>query len=104
MYRADQTSRLVAVLPETTAQQVVHVLQELDFISNASQYTLCEVSVVHGGLVKQTTLRETADNLATSARSASTLFVGNCCRDRSTYPYIHSLLQFVFERGLNHVA
>jgi hypothetical protein len=33
-------------------------------LSDAENYALCEVSVVHGGLAKQTTLREPTDNLA----------------------------------------
>lgn len=35
-------------------------------ISDAESHVLCEVSVVRDGLVKQTTLKETTDNLAAS--------------------------------------
>eukprot|EP00048_Salpingoeca_helianthica_P004356 m.76061 g.76061 ORF g.76061 m.76061 type:complete len:1432 (+) comp13158_c0_seq2:20-4315(+) len=64
VYRADQSSKFIPVFPDTTAREVVETACGLWGIADTESHVLCEVSVVHGGLTKQTTLREYMDDLA----------------------------------------
>ena len=51
--------------------QVCDMACSLWGLSDSDSYALCEVSVVHGGLAKQTTLRDPIDNLAASLGCAA---------------------------------
>ncbi|XP_067932600.1 rap guanine nucleotide exchange factor 2-like isoform X2 [Watersipora subatra] len=73
VYRADQSYKYFLVHKETTAREVVMLALRQFGISEHSieiqnmscnNYSLCEVSVEHGNLVKQKRLPESAPNLA----------------------------------------
>ena len=86
VYLADQSHKYVAVTPATTGytllhaehgcahaptvQQMVDLCCALNGISDAANYSLCTVSVVHGGLVKQSTLRPHMCNIPALIRFA----------------------------------
>jgi hypothetical protein len=66
VYRADQSFRFVAVHETSLVKDVVFELCQQWGLAPLEDYSLCEVTVVHGGLVKQTTLKGSVDNIASS--------------------------------------
>lgn len=65
VYRADQTCKYLLVHKETTAREVVMLtLQEFSITDPSSNFSLCEVSVAQGGIIKQHRLPDQLQNLA----------------------------------------
>ncbi|GAB0092081.1 rap guanine nucleotide exchange factor 2 [Sergentomyia squamirostris] len=65
VYKADQTCKYLLVHKETTAHEVVMLtLQEFGIHETSSNFSLCEVSVGEGGMVKQKRLPDQMQNLA----------------------------------------
>ncbi|XP_070854494.1 rap guanine nucleotide exchange factor 2 isoform X2 [Drosophila suzukii] len=65
VYKADQTCKYVLIYKETTAHEVVMLtLQEFGIHDPSSNFSLCEVSVGDGGMVKQRRLPDQLQNLA----------------------------------------
>ncbi|XP_077300830.1 PDZ domain-containing guanine nucleotide exchange factor isoform X2 [Arctopsyche grandis] len=65
VYKADQTCKHLLVHKETTAHEVVMLtLQEFGITDPSSHFSLCEVSVSEGGIIKQHTLPDQLQNLA----------------------------------------
>ncbi|KAH8238011.1 hypothetical protein KR032_010880 [Drosophila birchii] len=65
VYKADQTCKYVLIYKETTAHEVVMLtLQEFGIHDPSSNFSLCEVSVGEGGMVKQRRLPDQLQNLA----------------------------------------
>ncbi|XP_043947130.1 rap guanine nucleotide exchange factor 2 isoform X2 [Drosophila biarmipes] len=65
VYKADQTYKYVLIYKETTAHEVVMLtLQEFGIHDPSSNFSLCEVSVGEGGMVKQRRLPDQLQNLA----------------------------------------
>lgn len=65
VYKADQTCKYLLVHKETTAHEVVMLtLQEFGIVDPSSHFSLCEVSVSEGGIIKQHTLPDQLQNLA----------------------------------------
>ncbi|XP_063367740.1 rap guanine nucleotide exchange factor 2 [Cydia amplana] len=65
VYRADQTCKYLLVHKETTAREVVMLtLQEFGITDPSSNFSLCEVSVAQGGIIKQHRLPDQLQNLA----------------------------------------
>ncbi|XP_055689936.1 rap guanine nucleotide exchange factor 2 isoform X2 [Lutzomyia longipalpis] len=65
VYKADQTCKYLLVHKETTAHEVVMLaLQEFGIHETSSNFSLCEVSVGEGGMVKQRRLPDQMQNLA----------------------------------------
>lgn len=65
VYKADQTCKYLLVHKETTAHEVVMLtLQEFGITDPSSHFSLCEVSVSEGGIIKQHTLPDQLQNLA----------------------------------------
>lgn len=65
VYKADQTCKYLLIHKETTAHEVVMLaLQEFGIHDPSSKYSLCEVSVGEGGMVKQRRLPDQLQNLA----------------------------------------
>lgn len=65
VYKPDQTCKYLLVHKETTAHEVVMLaLQEFGSIEPSSLYSLCEVSVSEGGIIKQRRLPDQLQNLA----------------------------------------
>lgn len=63
VYKADQSFRFVCVDETSLVRDVVTELCQQWGLGPSDDYSLCEVTVVHGGLVKQTTLKSTMDNI-----------------------------------------
>ncbi|RZF43997.1 hypothetical protein LSTR_LSTR007269 [Laodelphax striatellus] len=65
VYKADQTCKYLLVHKETTAHEVVMLaLQEFSITDPSSHFSLCEVSVAEGGIIKQKRLPDQLQNLA----------------------------------------
>lgn len=65
VYKSDQTCKYLLVHKETTAHEVVMLaLQEFGIHETSSNFSLCEVSVGDGGMIKQRRLPEQLQNLA----------------------------------------
>lgn len=65
VYKSDQTCKYLLVHKETTAHEVVMLaLQEFGIHETSSYFSLCEVSVCEGGMIKQRRLPEQLQNLA----------------------------------------
>lgn len=65
VYKPDQTCKYLLVHKETTAHEVVMLaLQEFGITEPSSLYSLCEVSVSEGGIIKQRRLPDQLQNLA----------------------------------------
>lgn len=65
VYKADQTCKYLLVHKETTAHEVVMLtLQEFGITDPSSHFSLCEVSVAQGGIIKQHRLPDQLQNLA----------------------------------------
>lgn len=65
VYKSDQTCKYLLVHKETTAHEVVMLaLQEFGIHETSSNFSLCEVSVGEGGMIKQRRLPEQLQNLA----------------------------------------
>ncbi|XP_055858119.1 rap guanine nucleotide exchange factor 2 isoform X2 [Episyrphus balteatus] len=65
VYKSDQTCKYLLINKETTAHEVVMLaLQEFGIHETSSNFSLCEVSVGEGGMIKQRRLPEQLQNLA----------------------------------------
>lgn len=65
VYKADQSCKYLLVHKETTAHEVVMLaLQEFGIHETSSNFSLCEVSVGEGGMIKQKRLPDQMQNLA----------------------------------------
>lgn len=65
VYKADQSCKYLLVHKETTAHEVVMLaLQEFGIHDPSSNFSLCEVSVGEGGMIKQRRLPDQMQNLA----------------------------------------
>ncbi|XP_055310554.1 rap guanine nucleotide exchange factor 2 isoform X11 [Sitodiplosis mosellana] len=65
VYKADQSCKYLLVHKETTAHEVVMLaLQEFGIHETSSNFSLCEVSVGDGGMIKQRRLPDQLQNLA----------------------------------------
>ncbi|XP_049804195.1 rap guanine nucleotide exchange factor 2 isoform X2 [Schistocerca nitens] len=65
VYKADQTCKYLLVHKETNAHEVVMLaLQEFGITEPSSNFSLCEVSVAEGGIIKQRRLPDQLQNLA----------------------------------------
>ncbi|XP_011309778.1 rap guanine nucleotide exchange factor 6 isoform X5 [Fopius arisanus] len=65
VYKADQTCKYLPVHKETTAHEVVMLaLQEFGITESSSNFSLTEVSVGEGGMIKQRRLPDQLQNLA----------------------------------------
>ncbi|XP_014601024.1 PREDICTED: rap guanine nucleotide exchange factor 2-like isoform X3 [Polistes canadensis] len=65
VYKADQTCKYLLIHKETTAHEVVMLaLQEFGITESSSNFSLAEVSVGEGGMIKQRRLPEQLQNLA----------------------------------------
>jgi Rap guanine nucleotide exchange factor 2 len=65
VFKPDQTYKFLLVHKETTAHEVVMLaLQEFGMHDPSSNFSLCEVSVGEGGMIKQRRLPEQLQNLA----------------------------------------
>lgn len=65
VYKSDQTCKYLLVHKETTSHEVVMLaLREFGIIDPSSNFSLCEVSVGEGGMIKQRRLPEQLQNLA----------------------------------------
>lgn len=65
VYKADQNCKYLLVHKETTAHEVVMLaLQEFGIHETSSNFSLCEVSVGDGGMIKQRRLPDQLQNLA----------------------------------------
>ncbi|XP_063703406.1 rap guanine nucleotide exchange factor 2 isoform X3 [Culicoides brevitarsis] len=65
VYKSDQTCKYLLINKETTAHEVVMLaLQEFGIHESSSNFSLCEVSVGEGGMIKQRRLPDQLQNLA----------------------------------------
>ncbi|XP_032687608.1 rap guanine nucleotide exchange factor 2-like isoform X12 [Odontomachus brunneus] len=65
VYKADQTCKYLLIHKETTAHEVVMLaLQEFGITESSSNFSLAEVSVGEGGMIKQRRLPDQLQNLA----------------------------------------
>ncbi|XP_026287919.1 rap guanine nucleotide exchange factor 2 isoform X4 [Frankliniella occidentalis] len=65
VFKSDQTCKYLLVHKETTAHEVVMLsLQEFGMTDSSSNFSLCEVSVAEGGIIKQRRLPDQLQNLA----------------------------------------
>jgi Rap guanine nucleotide exchange factor 2 len=65
VFKPDQTYKFLLIHKETTAHEVVMLaLQEFGMHDSSSNFSLCEVSVGEGGMIKQRRLPEQLQNLA----------------------------------------
>ncbi|KAH7981425.1 hypothetical protein HPB49_024005 [Dermacentor silvarum] len=86
VYKADQTCKYLLVHRETTAREVVMLaLREFGITDSSSLYSLCEVSVGEGGLIKQRRLPEQMQNLAEKIGLSSRYYLRN---NASTDPLV----------------
>ena len=78
VYRADQTSKFLVIHKETTAREVVMLtLRGFGITDSSSFYSLCEVTVGEGGLVKQRRLPDQMQNLAERMELRSRYYLKN---------------------------
>ncbi|XP_067139953.1 rap guanine nucleotide exchange factor 2-like isoform X2 [Centruroides vittatus] len=86
IYRPDQTCKYLLVHKETTAREVVMLsLREFSITDPSSNYSLCEVSVGEGGMVKQRRLPDQLQNLAERINLSSRYYLKN---NASTEPLV----------------
>ncbi|KAH8033585.1 hypothetical protein HPB51_014491 [Rhipicephalus microplus] len=86
VYKADQTCKYLLIHRETTAREVVMLaLREFGITDSSSLYSLCEVSVGEGGLIKQRRLPEQMQNLAEKIGLSSRYYLRN---NASTDPLV----------------
>ncbi|XP_076227228.1 rap guanine nucleotide exchange factor 2 isoform X8 [Nomia melanderi] len=65
VYKADQTCKYLLIHKETTAHEVVMLaLQEFGITESSSNFSLAEVSVGEGGMIKQSRLQDQLQDLA----------------------------------------
>lgn len=65
VYKADQSCKYLAIMKDTTAHQVVMLaLREFGITDASPNFSLCEVSVGEGGMIKQRRLPDQMSNLA----------------------------------------
>lgn len=65
VFKPDQTYKFLLIHKETTAHEVVMLsLQEFGMHESSNNFSLCEVSVSEGGMIKQRRLPEQLQNLA----------------------------------------
>lgn len=65
VYKSDQSCKYLLIHKETTAHEVVMLaLQEFGIHETSSNFSLCEVSVGEGGMIKQRRLPDQMQNLA----------------------------------------
>lgn len=78
VYKPDQTCKYLLVHKETTAHEVVMLaLQEFGSTEPSSLYSLCEVSVSEGGIIKQRRLPDQLQNLAERIGLSSRYYLKN---------------------------
>ncbi|XP_067136215.1 rap guanine nucleotide exchange factor 6-like isoform X3 [Centruroides vittatus] len=78
VYRSDQTFKFLLVHKETTAREVVMLsLREFGITDPSNNYSLCEVSVGEGGVVKQRRLPDQLQNLAERIGLSSRYYLKN---------------------------
>ncbi|XP_028968798.1 rap guanine nucleotide exchange factor 2 [Galendromus occidentalis] len=78
VYRADQTSKFLVIHKETTAREVVMLtLRGFGITDSSSFYSLCEVTVGEGGLVKQRRLPDQMQNLSERMELRSRYYLKN---------------------------
>ncbi|XP_055922123.1 rap guanine nucleotide exchange factor 2 isoform X3 [Eupeodes corollae] len=76
VYKSDQTCKYLLINKETTAHEVVMLaLQEFGIHETSSNFSLCEVSVGEGGMIKQRRLPEQLQNLAERIGLASRYYL-----------------------------
>lgn len=76
VFKADQTCKYLHIYKETTAHEVVMLaLQEFGIHDPSSNFSLCEVSVGEGGMVKQRRLPDQLQNLAERIGFASRYYL-----------------------------
>ncbi|XP_058982067.1 rap guanine nucleotide exchange factor 2 isoform X3 [Musca domestica] len=76
VFKADQTCKYLLINKETTAHEVVMLaLQEFGIHDPSSNFSLCEVSVGEGGMVKQRRLPDQLQNLAERIGFASRYYL-----------------------------
>ncbi|XP_042148250.1 rap guanine nucleotide exchange factor isoform X4 [Ixodes scapularis] len=86
VYKSDQTCKYLLVHRETTAREVVMLaLREFGISDSSSLYSLCEVSVGEGGLIKQRRLPEQMQHLAEKIGLNSRYYLKN---NSSTDPLV----------------
>ncbi|KAH8283637.1 hypothetical protein KR018_010331, partial [Drosophila ironensis] len=101
VYKADQTCKYVLIYKETTAHEVVMLtLQEFGIHDPSSNFSLCEVSVGEGGMVKQRRLPDQLQNLAERISFASRYYLK---LNDSTEPLVPDelALELVRESGVH---
>eukprot|EP00051_Salpingoeca_urceolata_P031167 m.10573 g.10573 ORF g.10573 m.10573 type:complete len:1495 (+) comp3816_c1_seq1:325-4809(+) len=86
VYCSDQSFKHLAVAPDTTAREVVDMMCAILSLPDPNKHALCEVSVVHGGLVKQTTLRDPTDNLVQALRPSGRYYIKSTVSAGSLLP------------------
>ncbi|OQR77979.1 rap guanine nucleotide exchange factor 2-like, partial [Tropilaelaps mercedesae] len=87
VYRADQTSKFLVVHAETTAREVVMLaLREFGISDSSSLYSLCEVTVGEGGLIKQRRLKDQIQNLAERMELRSRYYLKNNTSQETLVP------------------
>ncbi|XP_014679992.1 PREDICTED: rap guanine nucleotide exchange factor 2-like [Priapulus caudatus] len=78
VYKADQTYKYLLVHKETTAREVVMLaLREFGITDPSGDYSLCEVSVGHGGVIKQRRLPDQLGGLAERIPLAARYYLKN---------------------------
>lgn len=78
IYKSDQTCKYLLVHKETTAREVVMLsLREFGITESSGNYSLCEVSVGEGGVVKQRRLPDPLQNLAERISLSSRYYLKN---------------------------
>ncbi|KAH8335813.1 hypothetical protein KR074_007204, partial [Drosophila pseudoananassae] len=101
VYKSDQTCKYVLIYKETTAHEVVMLtLQEFGIHDPSSNFSLCEVSVGEGGMVKQRRLPDQLQNLAERISFASRYYLK---LNDSTEPLVPDelALELVRESGVH---
>ncbi|GAB6028163.1 hypothetical protein CHUAL_002370 [Chamberlinius hualienensis] len=78
VYRSDQTCKYLLVHKETTAREVVMLsLREFGITDPSNNYSLCEVTVGEGGVIKQRRLPDQLQNLAERIGLSSRYYLKN---------------------------
>ncbi|XP_050430519.1 rap guanine nucleotide exchange factor 6 isoform X2 [Adelges cooleyi] len=78
VYKPDQTCKYLLVHKETTAHEVVMLaLQEFGITEPSSNFSLCEVSVSEGGIIKQRRLPDQLQNLSERIGLSSRYYLKN---------------------------
>uniref|UniRef100_T1J310 Rap guanine nucleotide exchange factor 2 n=1 Tax=Strigamia maritima TaxID=126957 RepID=T1J310_STRMM len=78
VYKSDQICKYLLVHKETTAREVVMLsLREFGITDPSSNYSLCEVTVGEGGVIKQKRLQDQLQNLAERIGLTSRYYLKN---------------------------